>query len=697
MFYDHRILTQRKYGVATVWLVATIGPKNVLSKKVHKKEILEVNVTKACKTILQSENPLALRLQSNLLFGVTRVFSEQCNYLFTDVTNAHQKISRDHFIQLDTGQIDLSGGRVRPESLLLQDDPAFVPELTFVLPEFRTLPGDRLHHTTQLTLEDQTLLPSEHSLPHLVHGARSSPIAQLIIPDSSSLDGAGLGFQPFFGDDFHGGQVNREEIDDEVDFIFDENGEIRDVPARTSRPDLQYFDGDDERAPRSEGSVGPTNENHWLMVPTGSKRVEREHEDGRQNLDLGNNLMDLDDFQDELFPIRDPDEVDDAEPFPHRQLEPQQERMIISVSHKPKKAARLAQVDDALELGISDIAALGPNYLENMDLARRKRHNMQNVHTAKRVAREWVYGWGGMLRTEPLRIAFEGSNILKLLNPNIDEDILEEEGPTKLRKRTQRSHLDDDGSGSEGSQRGRRVRTERADGQGSRDLSPEVAEIGIGALNFDDRDPGVARRGSLNPDGNVMPWNIPERSSRAGSVISFGGFGTSSVGRVPSSTNRHFSSTVRRKGSPAAIFSRLHGKRTSRVTSSPSIRQNREPISDLDTKGGPKSSTGVVFDENDLPGAEEAFSDDAYEGLFSEENLGLGRIPSTHPLALLAMFTIALQTQIYWQTKIPKTLDGSRKLLREKITIFLSEYPKREGLHFLNFQPAFRPAVDYII
>ena len=78
------VLTSRKYGVATVWwvsvfcifrdinlitprrLVATLGAKSNL-KKVNRKAILDVDIPKACETILAPEAPMALRLQSNLL------------------------------------------------------------------------------------------------------------------------------------------------------------------------------------------------------------------------------------------------------------------------------------------------------------------------------------------------------------------------------------------------------------------------------------------------------------------------------------------------------------------------------------------------------------------------------------------------------------------------------------------------------
>ena len=76
------MLTNRKYGVATVWyaggssqvysvligsrLVATLGAKSSL-KRITRKQMLDVDVAKACKTIVDPGAPMALRLQGNLL------------------------------------------------------------------------------------------------------------------------------------------------------------------------------------------------------------------------------------------------------------------------------------------------------------------------------------------------------------------------------------------------------------------------------------------------------------------------------------------------------------------------------------------------------------------------------------------------------------------------------------------------------
>ena len=102
------VLTSRKYGVATVWLVATLGSKSTL-KRVSRKAILDVDVAKACDTIVQPEAPMALRLQSNLLYGVARVYSQQCGYVLSDAEAAKNNM-RAMFRVMRTSGLEAEGG-----------------------------------------------------------------------------------------------------------------------------------------------------------------------------------------------------------------------------------------------------------------------------------------------------------------------------------------------------------------------------------------------------------------------------------------------------------------------------------------------------------------------------------------------------------------------------------------------------------
>jgi len=68
-------------GIAGSRLAATLGSKSSF-KKLQKRDILSVNVPKACIFLSDPKEPLALRLSSNLMYGVTRIYSQQYNFLF---------------------------------------------------------------------------------------------------------------------------------------------------------------------------------------------------------------------------------------------------------------------------------------------------------------------------------------------------------------------------------------------------------------------------------------------------------------------------------------------------------------------------------------------------------------------------------------------------------------------------------------
>ncbi|KAI1343361.1 Rec8 like protein-domain-containing protein [Xylariaceae sp. FL0016] len=127
MFYSHEILTSQQYGISTVWFVATIGNRSS-TKKVTRKAIQEVDIEKACGKILEPGAPIALRLQGSLLYGVTRVYNQQCHYMLTDAKKI-QDAMLAFFSTFGANQIDPSVGQAKPGDLVIMDDPAFVPNM----------------------------------------------------------------------------------------------------------------------------------------------------------------------------------------------------------------------------------------------------------------------------------------------------------------------------------------------------------------------------------------------------------------------------------------------------------------------------------------------------------------------------------------------------------------------------------------
>ncbi|PNP49818.1 hypothetical protein THARTR1_09586 [Trichoderma harzianum] len=138
-----------RYGVATIWLVATVGKGNN-QKRLTKKAIQEVNVPKACEKILDPGAPLALRLQGNLLYGVSRVFAQQCSYVLTDAEKTQSDMIT-FFRIIQTSETDPRAGKTKRQNIVLEDDPSFDPLAE--LPNLDLLRWDR----------DLVLLPSQGS------------------------------------------------------------------------------------------------------------------------------------------------------------------------------------------------------------------------------------------------------------------------------------------------------------------------------------------------------------------------------------------------------------------------------------------------------------------------------------------------------------------------------------------------------
>ncbi|TWU75142.1 hypothetical protein ED733_003269 [Metarhizium rileyi] len=118
MFYSHEILSNNQ-------LVATVGKGG--QRKLNRRTLQEVDIPRACEKILESGAPLALRLQGNLLYGVTRVFSHQCNYVLSDAGKT-QSDMMTFFRSMNTSETDEKAGKAkRRQHITLQDDPSFDP------------------------------------------------------------------------------------------------------------------------------------------------------------------------------------------------------------------------------------------------------------------------------------------------------------------------------------------------------------------------------------------------------------------------------------------------------------------------------------------------------------------------------------------------------------------------------------------
>lgn len=81
-------------------------------KKLSRKAIQDVDVPKACEKIIHPGAPLALRLQGSLLYGVSRVFSQQCGYVLVDAERC-QSDMLSYFKAMQQSELDPRAGKTK--------------------------------------------------------------------------------------------------------------------------------------------------------------------------------------------------------------------------------------------------------------------------------------------------------------------------------------------------------------------------------------------------------------------------------------------------------------------------------------------------------------------------------------------------------------------------------------------------------
>ncbi|MCJ1434419.1 hypothetical protein MMC27_003787 [Xylographa pallens] len=532
MFYSHEVLTSRKYGVATVWLVATLGSKSNL-KKINRKAILDVDIPKACMTITQPEAPMALRLQSNLLYGVSRVYSQQCFYVLVDAQNAQNNM-RTLLKVVKTSELDPEAGKARPDQLVLRDDPAFLPDID--LPSL-DLDLSLFENSTQGSSHGISIMSASSHL-----SSRSSDkdgeasVLGLLIPTSDSGNAGGIG-----GFQLANSGSNATEIDHgiadvfseeqgffpDVDFNFDAEGNMIELEA----PQAVQFH---EPVPRSRSDS---------VI---SAQMRQHHEDGHltghlqftgaMDLNMEIPMMEADHS---ILPL--------AEPFPEMASTPRESRTFLKSSSvvreeesesaeaaqvRKRRGLRTIPVDEAPELRNSDLAQWAANYTVNMAEASRQKRQHKLPFQAKKNAAAWVFGIGiGAVGTRtnsfdvrsPLDM-FAGDALLEALTGL--------KIPVTGRKRA-RSEADE--GASEGS--GRRTHPRSIEEEVGRGENVVFGDEGMQPLFGDDSiEIGRDAPPLLEDFSSQMPWNITAsaQGSRQGSMVHGRGF-TSSIGGFPTS------------------------------------------------------------------------------------------------------------------------------------------------------------------
>ncbi|OQN96453.1 hypothetical protein B0A48_17509 [Cryoendolithus antarcticus] len=503
MFYSHEVLTSRKYGVATVWLVATLGSKSGL-KKVSRKAILDVDVAKTCDTIITPEAPMALRLQSNLLYGVTRVYAQQCGYVLTDAENAKNNMRATLKI-MRTSQLDAEGGNnARADQLVLQDDPNFLPELDLLALNFDAQMagmGDS---------QRSTLSPRSSQLT-----APFADIGGILIPQSdSSFAGGPVGGGRAFsvlGDSGAGsrtgsGAPHEPEglLEDDLGMVIDEEGNVtmvEDMPAQQSEAPVRSVERISALSVGGSGGTRP-------QQSTPAQGEGQPDDDGYMPIPGDNDVVMGDD----------------------NDVPPQQEGSVHhsttsetaeAPARRRRVNVRILSLDNATELHGQDLNRWQQEYMQNMLESRQHKQATRLTAIAKQNAQHWVLGSAldqlkGSGERGPLSM-FAGFPLLEAMTGK------------KLTPGGEKRPRDED----PGSEDSRRVRSrgEPSSDELGRGIQHEYGYMPV----IDDYEIEQGRDQPTPLDdrnlSSVFPWNQSAGSQRPTGI--FGGNVTSSIGGMP--------------------------------------------------------------------------------------------------------------------------------------------------------------------
>ncbi|PIG83762.1 Rad21/Rec8 N terminal domain protein [Aspergillus arachidicola] len=508
MFYSHEMLTSPDHGVATIWLVATLGSRSI-SKKLNRKAILDVDVPRACHVIMDPEAPMALRLQGNLLYGVSRVYSQQCGYALTDVQAMHDKM-RTLLKVLPGGGLDPTAGKARPDQLILPYDPSFLPE--------SDLPGMGmdlsrlcLPFDTAASQHSDLLWPNTPDLSQSALSRSPSPRFSFSFDDMILKDGGGIDSETNVPSsvqrsiDLRGlaATTFAEEggILLQPDFEFDEDGNLIELgeahyqtaKGRTSR---RASEAPPLREAANIGLNDPTFDYQSMPIDEGIETTSK-HQDERP-------------IHASRATIRRRSESESTD-----ELKLITDEAMATMPQK-RRTPKLQTLDDRTALRNTDLGNMNSDYVQNMAIAsKQKRHNKLPTQ-AKKNAIFWVFGQG----IGSVGLGLGASQIPHPLQQFSGEELYAALNPTSRHKGRKRSRHPSDESEADSDVRRVRAREkyEEQVGRGGvvdgYDIWQDV-EIGRHA-------PSVFR--DDNSFSSQMPWNVTAsvRSSQHGSSAASG-------------------------------------------------------------------------------------------------------------------------------------------------------------------------------
>lgn len=126
MFFTPELLSRRDSGFGLLWLAATLGSKSSF-KKLSRRSVITADISQLCELIAEPPEPLALRLSSNLMIGVARVYKVKQEIFFADVntcfTTLKKAVQELHASSDAAAQLQMGQPSVRPDTVTISVDP----------------------------------------------------------------------------------------------------------------------------------------------------------------------------------------------------------------------------------------------------------------------------------------------------------------------------------------------------------------------------------------------------------------------------------------------------------------------------------------------------------------------------------------------------------------------------------------------
>ncbi|CAG8434113.1 4730_t:CDS:10 [Ambispora gerdemannii] len=275
MFYSKDILTRKAGGFGIIWLAATLGSRSNL-RKLSKREVnskfdySDGFVNTYSDYVVSPPEPLALRLTSNLMIGITRVYFQQYTFYYTDVNNVWVRL-RKELTAIENELINMPDPEAKYEAITIEDDPEFLIEIS--------VPA----------LRDIGLVPDLNNKIEFSEKSVGKDEFSNFVPILESFTGSG-GSLSDLGDD----ELLKD--DSGIRLHFEADGTLREIIP--NQPNIPEFDNNDQfGAQIYEEMIREVREDHY----EGEEAVERKRRRLNNQIGLENeDLLRLEDINAEM-------------------------------------------------------------------------------------------------------------------------------------------------------------------------------------------------------------------------------------------------------------------------------------------------------------------------------------------------------------------------------------------------------------